>query len=127
YFIHDSLDIIICRQSRASWEYLVHHAVASEQHFPDPAHDDAAGQAALATFYEVNKYLNLAATSSSAWPQGLPDLVLRATWRCAPGAFPDGQPGPAGRHDPDVLLAPARPTSVRRPPPARTTKKYLID
>uniref|UniRef100_A0A8C6V6W0 Uncharacterized protein n=1 Tax=Naja naja TaxID=35670 RepID=A0A8C6V6W0_NAJNA len=29
YFIHDSLDIIICRQSRASWEYLVHHAVAS--------------------------------------------------------------------------------------------------
>ncbi|KAL7976091.1 hypothetical protein Chor_009769 [Crotalus horridus] len=29
YFIHDSLDIVVCRQSRASWEYLVHHAVAS--------------------------------------------------------------------------------------------------
>ncbi|XP_077167243.1 TLC domain-containing protein 1 [Paroedura picta] len=28
YFIHDSLDIILCRQSRASWEYLVHHAMA---------------------------------------------------------------------------------------------------
>ncbi|CAI5794655.1 domain-containing 1 [Podarcis lilfordi] len=28
YFIHDSLDIIVCRQSRASWEYLVHHAMA---------------------------------------------------------------------------------------------------
>ncbi|XP_066492414.1 TLC domain-containing protein 1 [Tiliqua scincoides] len=28
YFIHDSLDIIVCHQSRASWEYLVHHAMA---------------------------------------------------------------------------------------------------
>ncbi|XP_063002453.1 TLC domain-containing protein 1 [Elgaria multicarinata webbii] len=28
YFIHDSLDIILCRQSSASWEYLVHHAMA---------------------------------------------------------------------------------------------------
>ncbi|KAJ6657278.1 hypothetical protein lerEdw1_002645 [Lerista edwardsae] len=29
YFIHDSLDIIVCHQSCASWEYLVHHAMAS--------------------------------------------------------------------------------------------------
>ncbi|XP_044286508.1 TLC domain-containing protein 1, partial [Varanus komodoensis] len=28
YFIHDSLDIILSHQSRASWEYLVHHIMA---------------------------------------------------------------------------------------------------
>ncbi|XP_005502193.2 TLC domain-containing protein 1 [Columba livia] len=28
YFIHDSLDIIFSHQSRSSWEYLVHHAMA---------------------------------------------------------------------------------------------------
>ncbi|XP_021271465.1 calfacilitin isoform X2 [Numida meleagris] len=28
YFIHDSLDIIFNQQSRSSWEYLVHHAMA---------------------------------------------------------------------------------------------------
>ncbi|KFP01859.1 TLCD1 protein, partial [Oreotrochilus melanogaster] len=28
YFIHDSLDIIFNHQSRSSWEYLVHHAMA---------------------------------------------------------------------------------------------------
>ncbi|NXA52746.1 TLCD1 protein, partial [Nothocercus julius] len=28
YFIHDSLDIIVNHQSRSSWEYLVHHAMA---------------------------------------------------------------------------------------------------
>ncbi|XP_068765971.1 TLC domain-containing protein 1 [Struthio camelus] len=28
YFIHDSLDIILSHQSRSSWEYLVHHAMA---------------------------------------------------------------------------------------------------
>ncbi|KAK4812099.1 hypothetical protein QYF61_000940 [Mycteria americana] len=28
YFIHDSLDIISNHQSRSSWEYLVHHAMA---------------------------------------------------------------------------------------------------
>ncbi|NXE52171.1 TLCD1 protein, partial [Dromaius novaehollandiae] len=28
YFIHDTLDIILSHQSRSSWEYLVHHAMA---------------------------------------------------------------------------------------------------
>uniref|UniRef100_A0A8D0C3M1 TLC domain containing 1 n=1 Tax=Salvator merianae TaxID=96440 RepID=A0A8D0C3M1_SALMN len=28
YFLHDSFDIIVCQQSQASWEYLVHHAMA---------------------------------------------------------------------------------------------------
>ncbi|KAJ7416404.1 Calfacilitin [Willisornis vidua] len=28
YFIHDTLDIIFNHQSRSSWEYLVHHAMA---------------------------------------------------------------------------------------------------
>ncbi|XP_048222060.1 TLC domain-containing protein 1 [Perognathus longimembris pacificus] len=28
YFIHDTVDIVISRQTRASWEYLVHHVMA---------------------------------------------------------------------------------------------------
>uniref|UniRef100_A0A8C2UZK4 TLC domain containing 1 n=1 Tax=Chinchilla lanigera TaxID=34839 RepID=A0A8C2UZK4_CHILA len=30
YFIHDTVDIVISRQARASWEYLVHHVMVSE-------------------------------------------------------------------------------------------------
>ncbi|TFK00386.1 Calfacilitin [Platysternon megacephalum] len=33
YFIHDTLDIIVSHQSRASWEYLVHHAMAISAFF----------------------------------------------------------------------------------------------
>ncbi|TEA28521.1 calfacilitin [Neophocaena asiaeorientalis asiaeorientalis] len=28
YFIHDTLDIVVSQQARASWEYLVHHVMA---------------------------------------------------------------------------------------------------
>ncbi|XP_019065946.1 TLC domain-containing protein 1 isoform X3 [Fukomys damarensis] len=28
YFIHDTVDIVISHQARASWEYLVHHVMA---------------------------------------------------------------------------------------------------
>ncbi|KAF6097671.1 TLC domain containing 1 [Phyllostomus discolor] len=28
YFIHDTVDIVVSRQARASWEYLVHHVMA---------------------------------------------------------------------------------------------------
>lgn len=28
YFIHDTVDIVVSRQTRASWEYLVHHVMA---------------------------------------------------------------------------------------------------
>lgn len=31
YFIHDTVDIVISHQSRASWEYLVHHVMVSEK------------------------------------------------------------------------------------------------
>lgn len=31
YFIHDTVDIVVSHQSRASWEYLVHHVMVSEQ------------------------------------------------------------------------------------------------
>lgn len=27
YFIHDTLDIVVSQQARASWEYLVHHVM----------------------------------------------------------------------------------------------------
>nr|BAE20654.1 unnamed protein product [Mus musculus] len=28
YFIHDTVDIVVSKQTRASWEYLVHHVMA---------------------------------------------------------------------------------------------------
>ncbi|XP_042298214.1 TLC domain-containing protein 1 [Sceloporus undulatus] len=83
YFIHDSLDIIVCHQSRASWEYLVHHAMAVTGLFSGIYLERfvAAGLVSLFvevsnifltmrmmmrlgrlpfhTFYEVNKYVNL--------------------------------------------------------------------
>lgn len=31
YFIHDTLDIVVSKQTRASWEYLVHHVMVSEK------------------------------------------------------------------------------------------------
>ncbi|XP_070591609.1 TLC domain-containing protein 1 [Erythrolamprus reginae] len=85
YFIHDSVDIIVCRQSRASWEYLMHHAVAStgllsgiflnrfvaagvlsmfvevSNIFLTMRMMVRLGRLPLQAFYEVNKYLNLAA------------------------------------------------------------------
>lgn len=30
YFIHDTVDIVVSRQTRASWEYLVHHVMVRE-------------------------------------------------------------------------------------------------
>ena len=32
YFIHDTVDIVVSRQARASWEYLVHHVMVCEKH-----------------------------------------------------------------------------------------------
>ncbi|XP_070338789.1 TLC domain-containing protein 1 isoform X1 [Equus asinus] len=33
YFIHDTVDIVVSRQARASWEYLVHHVMAMAAFF----------------------------------------------------------------------------------------------
>lgn len=30
YFIHDTVDIVVSKQTRASWEYLVHHVMVRE-------------------------------------------------------------------------------------------------
>ncbi|XP_053130543.1 TLC domain-containing protein 1 [Hemicordylus capensis] len=83
YFIHDSLDIIICRQSRASWEYLVHHTMAISGLFSGIFLERFVGAGLISlfvevsnifltmrmmmrlgklpfpTFYQVNKYINL--------------------------------------------------------------------
>ncbi|XP_061461135.1 TLC domain-containing protein 1 [Rhineura floridana] len=83
YFIHDALDIIVCRQSQASWEYLVHHAMAVTGLFSGILlnHFVAAGLVSLfvevsnifltirmmirlgnlpfTTLYQVNKYINV--------------------------------------------------------------------
>ncbi|XP_025027858.1 calfacilitin, partial [Python bivittatus] len=85
YFVHDSLDIIVCHQSRASWEYLVHHAVAVSgllsgvflnrfvaagllSMFVEVSNIFLTmrmmvrlGNLPFQTFYTVNKYLNLVA------------------------------------------------------------------
>lgn len=31
YFIHDTVDIVVSKQTRASWEYLVHHVMVRSQ------------------------------------------------------------------------------------------------
>ncbi|CAM4665647.1 unnamed protein product, partial [Lepidochelys olivacea] len=130
YFIHDTLDIIVSHQSRASWEYLVHHAMAISAFFSGIFLDRfvAAGMLSLfvevsnifltvrmllklsnmpaPTLYRVNKYVNLVMYFLFRLvPSDLPDLVLCVLRGGAgSGSLPDSQPLPAGCHDPDVLL-----------------------
>nr|XP_060613700.1 TLC domain-containing protein 1 [Anolis sagrei ordinatus] len=60
YFIHDSLDIIVCHQSRASWEYLVHHAMAVSGLFSAIYLDRFVAAALVSLFVEVsNIFLTL--------------------------------------------------------------------
>ncbi|KAL8198956.1 UNVERIFIED_CONTAM: Calfacilitin [Gekko kuhli] len=54
YFIHDSLDIILCRQSRASWEYLVHHAMAVTGLFSGIVLNRFVGAGLISLFVEVS-------------------------------------------------------------------------
>ncbi|XP_048374428.1 TLC domain-containing protein 1 [Sphaerodactylus townsendi] len=54
YFIHDSLDIIVCRQSRASWEYLVHHLMAVTGLFSGILLNRFVGAGLLVLFVEVS-------------------------------------------------------------------------
>uniref|UniRef100_A0A8B9R229 TLC domain containing 1 n=1 Tax=Anas platyrhynchos TaxID=8839 RepID=A0A8B9R229_ANAPL len=76
YFIHDSLDIIFNHQSRSSWEYLVHHAMA------------------------ISAFVSLIITGRFLVAAMLLLLVE------GQGAFLTGQPAAARRHDPHVLLPP---------------------
>ncbi|XP_015277373.1 PREDICTED: calfacilitin [Gekko japonicus] len=130
YFIHDSLDIILCRQSCASWEYLVHHAMAvtglfsgillnggradlalrgGEQHLPDHPDDDAAGQPAIPHPLPGQQVCQPGCVLSlPPGTPGLPELVLCAVRGGArAGSFPHVQPGAPRHHDPGVLLTPA--------------------
>nr|XP_056721346.1 TLC domain-containing protein 1 [Euleptes europaea] len=54
YFIHDSLDIIVCRQSLASWEYLVHHFMATTGLFSGILLDRFVGAGLIVLFVEVS-------------------------------------------------------------------------
>ncbi|XP_077692979.1 TLC domain-containing protein 1 isoform X2 [Eretmochelys imbricata] len=53
YFIHDTLDIIVSHQSRASWEYLVHHAMAISAFFSGIFLDRFVAAGMLSLFVET--------------------------------------------------------------------------
>ncbi|XP_043355129.1 TLC domain-containing protein 1 isoform X2 [Dermochelys coriacea] len=53
YFIHDTLDIIVSHQSRASWEYLVHHAMAISAFFSGISLDRFVAAGMLSLFVET--------------------------------------------------------------------------
>ncbi|XP_043386933.1 TLC domain-containing protein 1 isoform X2 [Chelonia mydas] len=53
YFIHDTLDIILSHQSRASWEYLVHHAMAISAFFSGIFLDRFVAAGMLSLFVET--------------------------------------------------------------------------
>ncbi|XP_019400874.1 PREDICTED: calfacilitin, partial [Crocodylus porosus] len=54
YFIHDSLDIVLSRQARASWEYLVHHAMAISAFLSGTFQRRFLGAGLLSLFVEVS-------------------------------------------------------------------------
>uniref|UniRef100_A0A8D0L4W5 TLC domain containing 1 n=1 Tax=Sphenodon punctatus TaxID=8508 RepID=A0A8D0L4W5_SPHPU len=54
YFIHDTVDIVVSRQSRASWEYLVHHTMAISALFSGIFLDRFVAAGMLSLFVEVS-------------------------------------------------------------------------
>ncbi|XP_045842544.1 TLC domain-containing protein 1 isoform X2 [Meles meles] len=54
YFIHDTVDIVISRQTRASWEYLVHHVMALGAFFAGIFWNSFVGGGVLTLLVEVS-------------------------------------------------------------------------
>uniref|UniRef100_A0A8C2LMD1 TLC domain containing 1 n=1 Tax=Cricetulus griseus TaxID=10029 RepID=A0A8C2LMD1_CRIGR len=60
YFIHDTVDIVISKQTRASWEYLVHHVMAMGAFFSGIFWKSFVGGGVLTLLVEVsNIFLTL--------------------------------------------------------------------
>ncbi|XP_053068841.1 TLC domain-containing protein 1 isoform X2 [Acinonyx jubatus] len=54
YFIHDTVDIVISHQARASWEYLVHHVMAMGAFFSGIFWSSFVGGGVLTLLVEVS-------------------------------------------------------------------------
>ncbi|XP_049714820.1 TLC domain-containing protein 1 isoform X3 [Elephas maximus indicus] len=54
YFIHDTVDIVVSRQARASWEYLVHHVMAMGAFFSGIFWSSFVGGGVLTLLVEVS-------------------------------------------------------------------------
>ncbi|XP_052611791.1 TLC domain-containing protein 1 isoform X2 [Peromyscus californicus insignis] len=60
YFIHDTVDIVVSKQTRASWEYLVHHVMAMGAFFSGIFWKSFVGGGVLTLLVEVsNMFLTL--------------------------------------------------------------------
>ncbi|KAM5309211.1 TLC domain-containing protein 1 [Glossophaga mutica] len=54
YFIHDTVDIVVSRQARASWEYLVHHVMAMGAFFSGIFRSSFVGGGVITLLVEVS-------------------------------------------------------------------------
>uniref|UniRef100_A0A8C9UPC6 TLC domain containing 1 n=1 Tax=Spermophilus dauricus TaxID=99837 RepID=A0A8C9UPC6_SPEDA len=54
YFIHDTVDIVVSHQARASWEYLVHHVMAMGAFFSGIFWSSFVGGGVLTLLVEVS-------------------------------------------------------------------------
>ncbi|XP_008064880.1 calfacilitin [Carlito syrichta] len=95
YFIHDTVDILVSRQARASWEYLVHHAMAMGAFFSGIFWNSFVGGGVLTLLVEVsNIFLNIRMMMKISNTQDHPlyrinkyvNLVMYFIFRLAPQA-----------------------------------------
>lgn len=96
YFIHDTVDIVVSRQTRASWEYLVHHVMAMGAFFSGIFWKRFVGGGVLTLLVEVsNIFLTLRMMMKINNAQDLllykvnkyVNLVMYFLFRLAPQAY----------------------------------------
>lgn len=94
YFIHDTVDIVVSRQTRASWEYLVHHVMAMGAFFSGIFWKRFVGGGVLTLLVETGT-------------SGLPHQVLPTVcWPEDPGDILVVYSAYAGRDDTHLLFSP---------------------
>ncbi|XP_038615666.1 TLC domain-containing protein 1 [Tachyglossus aculeatus] len=96
YFIHDTMDIVVSRQARASWEYLLHHVLAMGAFFSGIFKGRFVAGGVLTLWVEVsNIFLTLRMMMKLNNAQGHPlyriikyaNLVVYFLFRLAPQAY----------------------------------------
>ncbi|XP_053426402.1 TLC domain-containing protein 1 isoform X2 [Nycticebus coucang] len=96
YFIHDTVDIVVSRQARASWEYLVHHIMAMGAFFSGIFWSSFVGGGVLTLLVEVsNIFLTIRMMMKINNAQNLllyrvnkyVNLVMYFLFRLAPQAY----------------------------------------
>ncbi|XP_069917244.1 TLC domain-containing protein 1 isoform X2 [Oryctolagus cuniculus] len=96
YFIHDTVDIVVSGQTRASWEYLVHHVMAMGAFFAGIFWSSFVGGGVLTLLVEVsNIFLTIRMMMKINNAQSHPlyrvnkyvNLVMYFLFRLAPQAY----------------------------------------